>query len=139
MVRLKRSLVPFVIVLLLVPAFLAQGPKKDIGISVPLSREVPLDRDEKPPQKPDLPKADTIALDVDLVNVDFTVTDSDGNPVHDLREDQFKVFDDNVEQQITHFSTSHSPITVTVLMEFGATIAFRRLLQGPAQTRLLRT
>ena len=45
-----------------------------------------------------------IRIDVNLVQVDAVVTDSDGNPVTDLTADDFTVIQDGKTQKITNFS-----------------------------------
>ena len=42
-------------------------------------------------------------IDVSVVNVDVTVTDSHGNPVRGLRSEDFEVFEDGVPQAIVNF------------------------------------
>jgi VWFA-related protein len=42
-------------------------------------------------------------IDVSVVNVDVTVTDRAGNPVHGLKRDDFEVFEDEKPQKITNF------------------------------------
>jgi VWFA-related protein len=117
MIFAKHLLIPFITFLLVIGISLGQGPKKDVGANVALPPGI--DEDNKPPQKHDsLPKIDTLKLDVDLVNVDVVVTDNDGHPITGLTQDQFKVFDDNVQQQITNFSITDLPVTVATLMEY---------------------
>src|SRR5439155_23780478 len=112
----------------------AQGPKKDVGKKVPLPETpIPIDK-PGPPQKSDqLPKTDTLSIDVDLVDVDVVVTDQSGNPIRGLTKANFKVFDDNVEQTVTNFSPSDAPLTVAILVEFGETfIQYNDDFIGPA-------
>ena len=113
---------------LLVQGAQTQGPKKDAGNKVPIpdTPAIPAPMDKNgPPQKSDrLPTTDTLSIDVDLVNVDVVVTDQSGNPVTGLEKNNFKVFDDNVEQNVTNFSPTDSPLTVVVLVEFGETFGY---------------
>ena len=51
-------------------------------------------------QRPD----DVLRIDTDLVSVDVTVTDSDGHTVRNLRKEDFKVYEDGVEQPISFFN-----------------------------------
>ncbi|HMC23192.1 MAG TPA: VWA domain-containing protein [Thermoanaerobaculia bacterium] len=46
----------------------------------------------------------TAQVEVHVVNVDATVTDTDGNPVVDLTKDDFEIFEDGVPQKVTNFS-----------------------------------
>lgn len=54
---------------------------------------------------------------VELVNVDVSVTDGRGNFVRGLRRENFRIFDDGVEQPITHFAPIDAPAVVLVLVE----------------------
>jgi VWFA-related protein len=46
----------------------------------------------------------TIRVLVRLVPVDVAVTDKDGKPVSDLKQEDFQIFEDGQEQEIRHFS-----------------------------------
>jgi VWFA-related protein len=52
-----------------------------------------------------LPVAPVIRKEARLVLVDAVVTDKKGNYVHDLTQNDFKVYEDNKEQAISSFST----------------------------------
>jgi VWFA-related protein len=113
--RLRITLLA--VVLLLAGAIvLAQGPIKDAGTKAPL------------PKVPDLPK-DTIkgkplSVDVDLVSFDVVVIDKNQSLIKGLEKRDFKIFDDNVEQTITGFSSTETPLTVVIMFEFSKTFAY---------------
>jgi Ca-activated chloride channel family protein len=46
---------------------------------------------------------DVLRIDTDLVSVDVMATDSLGRPVKNLRQEDFKIYSDDVEQQISFF------------------------------------
>ncbi|HKS82537.1 MAG TPA: VWA domain-containing protein [Candidatus Acidoferrales bacterium] len=54
-----------------------------------------------------------------VVNIDATVTDSEGDLLRNLKAENFRVLDEGQPQQISHFSPSDAPITVVILMEFS--------------------
>ena len=62
-----------------------------------------------PPQRPRkvFPKEqepeDVLRIDTDLVSVDITAIDTEGRPVKNLRQEDFKIFSDGVEQSISFF------------------------------------
>jgi Ca-activated chloride channel homolog len=124
MILLRRLMYLVTAVALLVSVTLAQGPKKDVGNKVPLPATPPPMDKNAPPQKSDLPRVDSLSIDVDLVNVDVVVTDNSGNPIGGLTKSQFKIFDDNVEQNITNFSPTDAPLTIVLLLEFGDTFGY---------------
>jgi len=51
----------------------------------------------------DLDPDDVVRTDTDLVSVDVSATDATGRPVKNLRQEDFKVFSDGVEQPISFF------------------------------------
>ena len=62
-----------------------------------------------PPQRPrkvypsEQEAEDVLRFDTDLVSVDVTAMDSEGRPVRNLKQEDFKVFSDGVEQPISFF------------------------------------
>ena len=120
---LKRMVILVASIALLVGITLAQGPKKDIGVKVPLP-DAPASDKNGPPQKDGPPRVESLSIDVDLVDIDVVVTDNSGNPIGGLTKANFKIFDDNVEQKITNFSPSDAPLTIVLLLEFGDTFGY---------------
>lgn len=57
---------------------------------------------------------DVVRITTNLVQVDAVVTDKNGNPVTDLRQDEVQILEDGQPQKITHFSfVSLTPTTNT--------------------------
>ncbi len=54
-------------------------------------------------QQPD----DVVKIDTDLVTIDVVVRDSEGRPVRNLKQENFKVFADGVEQPISFFQAEN--------------------------------
>jgi Ca-activated chloride channel family protein len=67
-------------------------------------------------QEPSDPRA-KIRSTVELVVVPVTVKDSKGNLVDDLRKDEFRIFEDGVEQQLSLFSADAFPLSAVVLLD----------------------
>jgi Ca-activated chloride channel family protein len=67
------------------------------------------------------PKAD-IRVDSALVLVPAQVTNILGTPVTDLRRDNFKVFEDGVEQPITNFSMEDAPLSIGLLFDISGSM-----------------
>jgi Ca-activated chloride channel family protein len=69
-------------------------------------------------------KADRgIHIDVDLALVNVTVTDPYDRPVTGLDPTNFRVFENNIEQEILTFSMEDSPISVGVIFDNSASMA----------------
>lgn len=58
-----------------------------------------------------------IRVTTSTVVVPVTVKDRSGNLVPDLRKDEFRVFEDNVEQEITRLSVEVYPLSLVILID----------------------
>jgi Ca-activated chloride channel homolog len=65
----------------------------------------------------------TIRTDVDLALVNVTVTDPYNRLVTGLDPDNFRVYEDNVEQEIVTFSSEDVPISIGVIFDFSGSMA----------------
>ncbi len=65
-----------------------------------------------------------IRVSVDRVNVGVTVTGLHGNFVKGLRREDFRVFDNGVEQPVTGFLSIEEPAQVVLLLECGPAALF---------------
>ncbi len=54
---------------------------------------------------------------VDLVQVWVTVTDAEGRLVTGLTRDDFAIFEDGLQQPISHFSDERVPVSVGMLVD----------------------
>ena len=73
--------------------------------------------DENPSGKPH-----TIRTNVELVNVPVTAMNKRGQPVIDLNMEDFQVFEDGVEQKITHFDRETStPLRIGLILDTSNT------------------
>ena len=93
------------------------GPKK----------QAPPKKKRISPKKPAGEKPDdnfTLAVEIELVNLDVVVTDKKGNFIPNLTAKNFRVFEDKVEQKVTNFSPTNAPLTIVILVEFANTLAF---------------
>jgi Ca-activated chloride channel family protein len=65
----------------------------------------------------------TLSVDVQRVNVLFTVTNGKGKPITNLRREDFAVFEDNQRQQISNFSIENDlPLNVAVLIDSSGSV-----------------
>jgi Ca-activated chloride channel homolog len=111
--RLRITLVATVL-LLAASAFMAQGPRRDAGASLPTPKDAPKDAIQGTP----------LSIDVDLVNFDVIVADKNNTLIGGLEKGHFKVFDDGVEQTITSFGENKAPLTVVIMFEFSKTLVY---------------
>jgi len=65
----------------------------------------------------------TISVNVDLVNILFTVADRKGKFVTNLRKDDFRVSEDEKAQMITNFSSETDlPLTIALLVDTSGSV-----------------
>jgi Ca-activated chloride channel homolog len=60
---------------------------------------------------------DVVKVSTTLVTVPMRVTDQKGKYVPDLRAEEFRVFEDGVEQQLAYFAPVESPFTVALMLD----------------------
>jgi Ca-activated chloride channel family protein len=65
----------------------------------------------------------TLRLDVKLIQVPVTVTDMRDRPVRGLPKTSFRIFEDNVEQQIAALSMEDGPVSMGIV--FDASLSMR--------------
>jgi VWFA-related protein len=68
-------------------------------------------------QQPDSGGSFRFKSGVELVNVTATVTDRTGRFVSGLRKDDFRVFEDEVLQEVTHFSADRVPVSLGIVLD----------------------
>jgi len=101
----------------------AGGPTDNVGpYAIPKKKT-----DDAPPPPPvarkradDIPDY-SLKVNVPLVNVDVLVTSKDGQFIPGLKQENFRILEDGVAQNVSHFTVSQAPITAVLLIEFAST------------------
>ncbi len=62
-------------------------------------------------------KSGDLQVAVDLVLLDVSVQDKNGQPVHNLDPTNFRIYEDKIEQPITSFSAEESPVTWGLVLD----------------------
>lgn len=97
-----------------------QGPTQQPGETVPIpkkNQQAP--PEQKKPEKVNPGQIYTLSTTTNLVNVDVLVTDSNGDPITNLKKENFKIQDDGVQQTISNFGAVEAPLTVCLVVEFS--------------------
>ena len=68
---------------------------------------------------------DTIKIETDLVTVPVRVTSKDSRPLTDLKQSEFRIFEDGEEQKIAYFSSVDQPFTVALLLDMSYSTVFK--------------
>lgn len=69
------------------------------------------------PQKKQEPQEETISVETSLVVLNATITDAAGQHVSGLKEKDFKVFEDGVQQKIQLFNVDEMPFASAILLD----------------------
>lgn len=72
----------------------------------------------------ELSEGDVVRIDTNLVTVPVSVMDRQGRFIGDLMREQFKVFENDVEQKIVHFEPTDKPFTVALVLDTSASTFF---------------
>ena len=62
---------------------------------------------------------------VDMVSVTVTVTDASGRYVTDLEQNEFEIYEDRIQQELTFFTRSQLPIALALLIDTSASMERR--------------
>ena len=66
---------------------------------------------------------EVLRVTTNLVTLPFSVRSHDGKYVFDLRKENFRVFEDGIEQEIGHFSSVEQPFYVVLLVDTSSSTA----------------
>ncbi len=98
----------------------SQTPQAQTGQSQPQTANPQAGKPQNPKQGSDARSA--IVRRTELVIVPVTVKNRDGVLMGDLRRDEFRVYCDNVEQQIVFFTSDPFPLSAVVLLDNNLSI-----------------
>ncbi|HTK26950.1 MAG TPA: VWA domain-containing protein [Pyrinomonadaceae bacterium] len=77
---------------------------------------------------------EVLKIDTRLVDVPVVITDKTGKPILNLKENNFTVFEDGKQQEVTQFGATSAPFEVALLLDTsGSTRADIELIQRAAQ------
>jgi Ca-activated chloride channel family protein len=142
--------------LLAVPQSPATDDKAQAGVPHDAAKDAPAitasaaKDDAKPPAKPaDDVRKDTpgivvnarkgIKMDVDLALINATVTDPYNRLVTGLDPDNFRIFEDNVEQEVVTFSAEDVPISIGVIFDYSGSMANKAAKAREAAIQFFKT
>src|SRR6202041_2115741 len=80
-----------------------------------------------------------LKFDVDLALVNATVTDPFNRLVTGLDPDNFRIFEDNIEQEVVSFSAEDVPISIGVIFDFSGSMANKAAKAREAAIQFFKT
>ena len=80
-----------------------------------------------------------LRVETDLVVLHATVTDRSSRPIADLKQEHFRVFEDNVEQKIKVFKREDIPVSVGILVDNSGSMRDKRRGVNAAALKFVRS
>jgi len=105
------------------------------------SQEAPAGPETPPPSSESVKirKGQAIRTETDLTLVGATVTDPMGRLVTGLEQENFRVFEDGVEQEILRFSSEDVPVSIGVIFDMSGSMADKIDKSKQAAVQFFRT
>src|ERR1051325_9581936 len=70
-------------------------------------------------------EGDIVRVETTLVSIPVSVMDRDGRYIPDLTKDDFRVWENDVEQRVAYFASTEKPFTVALLIDTSGSTRFR--------------
>ena len=93
------------------------APKKPAVKKNTAADEMPLP--DGPPPPPPSKSDEEIIVDTNLVTTPVTVLDRNGRFIPNLKQKDFKIFENGVPQRVTHFQAETTPFTVILMIDIS--------------------
>lgn len=79
-------------------------------------------------QQPQETKSFRFRTGVELINVNATVTDHSGRFVSGLKKEDFRLFEDDRPQEISHFSAERVPVSLGIVLDVSSSMEGEKML-----------
>src|SRR6266496_1318331 len=70
-------------------------------------------------------EGDIVRIETTLVTIPVSVMDRDGKYIPNLRKEDFRIWEDGVEQQVAYFASTEKPFTVALVLDTSGSVRFR--------------
>lgn len=68
---------------------------------------------------------ETVRVETNLITIPVSVFDRNGLYIPNIRQSEFKIFEDGVEQDIAYFGTADKPFTVALVLDVSPSTAYK--------------
>ncbi len=105
-----------------------QGPTKPPvlgGANYPNSRQPEKQQEQAPTGPEEVDAGDVIRVNTTLVTIPVSVMDRDGRYVPDLQKEEFRIWEDGVEQEVAFFQSVDKPFSVVLMLDTSPSTQFR--------------
>jgi VWFA-related protein len=120
-------------VLLLFPALTFQA-----DLDGPNVRIVPTRSRETRPSDVNFPEP-TLRIDSSLVLIPAQVTTREGSPIMNLKQQDFRIFEDGTQQKVSYFAKDDAPVSIGLLLDSSGSMRNKKQKSSEAAAAFFRT
>ena len=95
------------------------------GANYPNNRQPEPQREEEPSAPEEVDAGDIIRVNTTLITIPVTAMDRDGRYVPNLQKEDFRIWEDGVEQQVAFFQSVDKPFSVVLMLDTSPSTEFR--------------
>jgi len=95
------------------------------GANYPNNQKPQQRQDQTPTAPEEVDAGDVVRVDTTLVTVPVSVMDRDGRYVPNLLKDDFRIWEDGVEQDVAFFQSVEKPFSVVLMLDTSPSTQFR--------------
>jgi Ca-activated chloride channel homolog len=99
-------------------------PGIGLGTSRDTSEKIP-ELTKSADSAPDDDDGETLRIETNLITIPVSVFDRNGLYIPNIRQTEFKIFEDGVEQEIAYFGTTDKPFTVALVIDVSPSTAYK--------------
>ena len=83
------------------------------------------------------PRDDTVRIETRLVNLNVKALNKAGQPVTNLKQEDFAVYEDGVKQEVAHFKPVNAPVNLILLLDLSGSTQKKRKAMIEAANRFI--
>lgn len=95
------------------------------GANYPNNRQPQTTQDQTPTGPEEVDAGDVIKVNTTLVTIPVSVMDRDGRYVPNLQKEEFRIWEDGVEQEVAFFQSVDKPFSVVLMLDTSPSTQFR--------------
>ncbi|MDT4895445.1 MAG: hypothetical protein QOH25_522 [Acidobacteriota bacterium] len=99
------------------------------GTTISSGNRIPQTQSSPQPQTSDDPEevgeGDVVRVNTTLVTIPVSVMDRNGRFIPDLRQQEFRIYEDGVEHEVAYFASVERPFTLALVLDTSASTRFR--------------
>src|SRR4029453_8828445 len=95
------------------------------GANYPNNRKPEPQQDQTPSGPEEVDAGDIIRISSTLVTIPVSVMDRDGRYVPNLQKEEFRIWEDGVEQEVAFFQSVDKPFSVVLMLDTSPSTQFR--------------